>query len=68
VIERKPRRPAAPADLFIGAIVYKGNGPTAWRVWGVTADGSQASVVKATTATNPARGCWYSVDTFQVEA
>ena len=26
------RRPATPADLVIGAVVYKGNGKTPWQV------------------------------------
>jgi hypothetical protein len=48
------RRPATLADLTVGAIVYKGQGTTAYRVSLVVpwpdATGASAALVKATTA------------------
>jgi ribosomal protein L2 len=66
------RRTATAADLTIGALVYKGNGSTLWRVWAVWDEATygrttRASVVKATTATDPKRGCFYRADEFTVE-
>jgi hypothetical protein len=66
------RRVATADDLTIGAHVFKGNGSTVWRVWAVWepavyGGAFRASVVKATTATDPTRGCFYRVDEFTVE-
>jgi hypothetical protein len=69
------RRAATDADLVVGALVHKGNGPTVWRVWAVWDDGvarngggRRASVVKATTATDPTRGCFYRAAEFTIAA
>lgn len=57
------RRPATEADLIVGAVVYKGNGKVAYRVY-VTAEAGQrfahmqyrtVGLVKTTTKTEPAR-------------
>lgn len=61
------RRPATATDITVGAIVYKGQGKVAYRVWGVREDGS-CSVVKATTPTDPTRGSWYRLAELTVDA
>lgn len=48
--------------ITVGSYVRKGNGRTVYRVWAVSE--THASVVKATTATTPTRGCWYALDSF----
>lgn len=50
--------------LAVGDLVYKGSGKVLYRVWCLTADGSNASVVKATTMKDPARGCFYPIASF----
>lgn len=48
------RRPATPADLVVGAVVYKGNGSTPWQVVQVEPSGVSAGLVKVGSA--PRRG------------
>ncbi|MFB9926311.1 hypothetical protein ACFORO_42565 [Amycolatopsis halotolerans] len=59
------RRTATPADIWVGAHVFKGNGKTLYRVWAVRGD--HAGVVKATTRKDPTRGTFYPIDTYTVE-
>lgn len=44
-------RPATPADLKVGATVYKGNGSAEWVVTGVNPNGQSVGLAKATSAT-----------------
>ncbi len=72
------RRPATAADLTIGAIVYKGNGATAYRVVAVVAEGAQhpnmgpvwtgpgAMVVKEATKKVPTYGAFLRPEAFTV--
>lgn len=60
------RRPAVAADLVKGAIVYKGQGKVAYRVWAVNSYG-KAGLVKATTEQDPTRSTWWGTDELTVE-
>lgn len=64
------RRPATAADLYVGALVYKGNGSTLYRVTvvGTWAGVVKAGVVKATTAKDTTRVSVYRAETYTVEA
>jgi hypothetical protein len=64
------RRQITPAEFVKGAHVYKGNGKTLYRIAGVaTYQGiARAMVVKATTAKDPHRGCWYPITAYTVDA
>ena len=69
------RRVAIAADMKIGALVYKGNGKTLYRVWRITPAyqsaygmaGASASVVKATTKNDPKCGTSYVFCEYTIE-
>lgn len=73
------RRPATATDLTIGAVVYKGNGKTAYRVAAVVPPGGQhpnmgpiwtgpgALVVKVETKRIPIYGAFLRPSEFTVE-
>jgi hypothetical protein len=69
------RRVATATDMKVGALVYKGQGTTLYRVWRISPAyegrfgerGASASVVKATTKTDPKVGTSYTFSNFTVE-
>lgn len=61
-------RETATNGLRRGDHVRKGKGSTIYRVWGINPAG-EVSVCKATTKTEPTRGCFYPAESFvRVEA
>jgi len=72
---KSTRRAATAADMTVGALVYKGWGTTLYRVWRITPAyqglcswiSASASVVKATTKTDPKTGTSYGFGNFTVK-
>ena len=66
------RRQATEADLVVGAIVYKGAGSVAYRIWAVrpswNGEWLEAAVVKTTSKTTPGLPFCYPASTYTVES